>query len=241
MTDIFIYGSYTTRDSVDFWPDDMSLTGYVARQSLVSAVSGGDIRGFNLRGIKSTFQKRMIKQDLNGDAIEKVTSALDSGSYVIWDLTDERMGFVELEDERVCTAVAITHNELTRSVDVVSRTNFTDPEFLQKWMNSAKTFGDVLGEKKRRVIVNHTPWARRFNDGQVVKDSDVPTSIYNRILERMTNYLSELGFSVVKLSPEEVKASPNHKWGSAPFHYDDQTYVKMVNRLESCIYSLDYK
>lgn len=261
MTNIFIYGSCTTRDSVEFWPEDLELQGYVARQSLVSAVAGGNTSGFNLQGIKSTFQKRMIKHDLNGAAIEQIKEAIESGAYVIWDLTDERNGFVRLEDGRICSSVAINHKELESSVTAMQHTKIADSDFLREWKKAADEFSEILGENKKYVRVNLVPWAEEFNSDDfglmtrilnsiltklprgwkknlnryTVPDSEVPTAVFNGRLREMTNYLEQLGFVVVRLRDDEVKAALNHKWGPAPFHYDPETYRTMISKLRTSI------
>lgn len=235
MTKIFIYGSCTTRDSVEFWPEDIELQGYVARQSLVSAVAGGSTAGFNLQKIRSTFQKRMIKHDLNGAAIEQIQEAIESGAYVVWDLTDERNGFVELVDGRICSVVAINHKELGRSVESRKITKMIDPEFSQVWKKAADYLSTVLGENRKQVLVNQTPWAEKFENGEQVPYSEVPTPVFNELLKEMTGFLEHLGFTLVELKSNEVKSSPDHKWGPAPFHYHDETYRTMISRIETAI------
>lgn len=235
MTKIFIYGSCTTRDSVEFWPENLELQGYVARQSLVSTAAGGSTAGFNLQRIKSTFQKRMIKHDLNGAATEQIQEAIESGAYVVWDLTDERNGFVELVDGRICSVVAINHKELRCSVESRKITKMVDPDFLQEWKKAADYLSEVLGEKKKKVLVNHTPWAENFENGDPVPHSEVPTPIFNELLKEMTGYLEGLGFSLVELKSDEVKSSLDHKWGPAPFHYHDETYRIMISRIKAVI------
>ena len=235
MMKIFIYGSCTTRDSVEFWPENIELQGYVARQSLVSAVAGGSTSGFNLQKIKSTFQKRMIKHDLNGAAIEQMQEAIESDAWVVWDLTDERNGFVELVDGRICSVVAINHKELGRSIESRKITKVVDPDFLREWKKAADRLSTILGENKKRVLVNHTPWAEYFENGEHVKYSEVPTPVFNELLRKMTSYLKQLGFDLVELENDEVKSSPDHKWGPAPFHYHDETYRTMISRIEAAI------
>lgn len=239
MTKIFIYGSCTTRDSVEFWPENVELQGYVARQSLVSAVAGGNTSGFNLQKIKSTFQKRMIKHDLNGAAIGQIQEAIESGAFVVWDLTDERNGFVQLTDGRICSAVAINHKELRRSVETQKVTKMVDPEFMSEWKKSADKLSAILGENTKRVLVNHTPWAEEFENGEAVPYSEVPTHTFNLLLREMTTYLEQLGFAVVELGSNEVRATPDHKWGPAPFHYHDETYRTMITRIQSAIEQIE--
>ena len=55
---VFIYGSCVTRDAVEHWKDDeRRVVGYVARQSLISALSPpGDAEQFRLSAIESPFQ-----------------------------------------------------------------------------------------------------------------------------------------------------------------------------------------
>lgn len=100
---------------------------------------------------------------------------------------------------------------------------------------AADYLSTVLGENRKQVLVNHTPWAEKFENGEQVPYSEVPTPVFNELLKEMTGYLEHLGFTLVELKSNEVKSSPDHKWGPAPFHYHDETYRTMISRIETAI------
>lgn len=233
MRKVFIYGSCVTRDSVDFWDEhNLEFHGYVARQSLISASSSvNSTAGFNLNGVSSSFQRRMIKNDLLGNAIKQVKEAIDDGAVVVWDLTDERNGILALEDGRVVSAVAEKTSGLVRTAEVQEIIRFGDDRFLPLWTEALSHFKNSLGNRIEKVVINATPWASSFPDGQPIRESFPTTSQFNSTLKIMTNYARELGFQSFEVPEEIVFGSENHKWGPAPFHYSDDTYVVMAEKI----------
>lgn len=236
MADVFIYGSCTTRDSVEYWDSSkMELSGYVARQSLISALSPGNEEGFDLSRIASSFQRRMVQKDLAGTAVTEVRAHLNTGGVAVWDLTDERNGVLELANGRQISGTANSTAGLVQQVEVVRRLFFVEDAFLEKWCAAADEFARLAGVNTPRTVVNYTPWAKTFRDGSPVPYSYPGAGAFNERLEHMVNYLEGLGFTISRLGEDEVFGEENHKWGPAPFHYNADTYRLMVNRLEQAI------
>ena len=44
-----------------------------------------------------------------------------------------------------------------------------------------------------------------------------------------------LGFRIVSLSPEEVHADPEHGWGPAPYHYTQDVYDLIIERVRKAL------
>ncbi|OFT77186.1 hypothetical protein HMPREF3104_02775 [Corynebacterium sp. HMSC30G07] len=233
MRKVFIYGSCVTRDSVDFWDEhNLELHGYVARQSLISATSSvNSTVGFNLNGVTSSFQRRMIKNDLLGTAIKQVKEAIDDGAVVVWDLTDERNGVLALEDGRIVSAVAERTSGLVRTAQIQETIRFTDDKFLPLWRQALGHFKRSLGTRIEKITINATPWATSFPDGQPIRESFPTSNQFNSALNIMTNYAKELGFQTFEVPKEIVFGSTDHKWGPAPFHYSDNAYVAMAEKI----------
>lgn len=229
MNSVLIYGSCTTRDSVDFWdPNYLQLTDYIARQSLISASSPGSVDGFDLEGIKSSFQRRMVKFDLLGNAITRILEHVGNGGICIWDLTDERNGAIELSTNRWVSGTAISTQGLRHNYSPVGRLFFEQPEFQDRWSKCAEMFAQLAGDRRERIFVNLTPWASKFEDGTSVPESFPTTEKFNRGLDMMGSVLENLGFPVSRIAEEEVSAAKVHQWGPAPFHYSVATYHKMI-------------
>lgn len=239
MNKVFIYGSCTTRDSVHLWEEySLQLSGYTARQSLISAMAGGSTNGFDLSGIASSFQKRMVLNDLRGSALQETLLATKSGDFVFWDLTDERNGTYELSDGRIITAVAFSTNGLRHSVSTHKKVRFATPEFRTSWLAAAHRFSDILGEHRTRVIVNATPWAVANEDGTKTPQSYPPAEEFNTELAWMARSLSALGFSVISPADDQVFGDPLHQWGPAPFHFAERTYRSMCEQFRTTIDNL---
>src|SRR5690625_1135237 len=65
MTRVFIYGGCASRDAVRYYsPYGMHLVGYIARQSLPSALAPAKLKDFAIPTHLPKFQQRMIKGDI---------------------------------------------------------------------------------------------------------------------------------------------------------------------------------
>ncbi len=97
---VLIYGSCVTRDAVEFWDaEQLEMAGYVARQSLISAAAPpSDAEQFRLSQISSSFQRRMLRGDVESSLLPTLEECRDDYDVILWDLTDERNGVQQLPD-----------------------------------------------------------------------------------------------------------------------------------------------
>lgn len=233
MRYVYIYGSCTTRDSVEYWDQfGFELEGYVARQSLISASVPVSTEGVDLTGIPSSFQRRMVKHDYLGTAVRESILQARKGNLVFWDLTDERNGVVDTGHGQIISGVAANTKGLIRPTTQDVKIEFGTQKFRSMWQRAAEQFAENAGEARSRIIVNAVPWAAKFSDGKPVGDSFPGRAIFNEELEWMCDTLDSLGFPISALLENEVHADPEHVWGPAPFHYDEMTYLTMCRTLE---------
>ena len=71
MNKVFVYGGCVTRDVFELLKHDHELSGYVARQSLISASSPPSNLGDDLP--ETNFEMRAVKGDLNSSLFTALT------------------------------------------------------------------------------------------------------------------------------------------------------------------------
>lgn len=58
---------------------------------------------------------------------------------------------------------------------------------------------------------------------------------WNEKFRRYVQYATQFVDHVVHRADYEVRSARDHKWGAAPFHYDDDTYISVIRQVESYI------
>lgn len=99
-TRVFVFGSCVGRDSVALGSEvESTLVGYVARQSLISAM-GGMVKGVPslAETLPSKFQRTMVEGDLAGNLTDELLRRRSEIDVLLWDLTDERFGVRSFRD-----------------------------------------------------------------------------------------------------------------------------------------------
>lgn len=99
-----------------------------------------------------------------------------------------------------------------------------------KIARTAKSEGSSVFESLRRVKYMQPTEAERFSDrARVANALYSPYHQYAR---------SRVAMSVRK-SSDDLRISPNHKWGPQPFHYRDDDYVALVSGIKKQIAVFD--
>lgn len=236
---VFIYGSCVTRDAVEFWdPAQLEMVGYIARQSLISAMSpASDVEGFRLSQIDSSFQRRMMRGDIESSLLPTLESAKDDYDILLWDLTDERNGVQQLPDGGWITRLRNFQKEQLAREKLGQILTPMEDEHSKIWNGALDSFLSQLDSigVLDRLVLNDTRWA--IEDDAGVPFSDQETFL-NPLLARMSRSIQAAGVPAVSPAPATVVASTNHKWDRAPFHYVEATYHSMTSSLRALAPSL---
>ena len=94
---LMIYGSCVSRDAFPLLGSDFKLLSYVARQSMISAISKPTtlLEGSDLA---SAFQNRSLAGDIRSNLLQMVRRHAADIDVLVIDLTDERLGVIQLPD-----------------------------------------------------------------------------------------------------------------------------------------------
>ncbi|MGI5190024.1 DUF6270 domain-containing protein [Promicromonospora sp. CA-289599] len=236
-TRVFIYGSCVSRDTFEHLdPEQFELVAYVARQSALSAYT----RPVELMApptLESQFQQRMISGDFASSLRPQIASAAAGTDLVLVDLVDERLGAYLLPDGSV----------ITRSLELIQSgaeqylpqgaqyLAFGTQQHFEYWQTAISYIGERLRHymPQADVVLLDIPWAEWSETGEKPPDSfGVSAQDANPVFQSYAQFAAQsLARQVISLDPSEVVSSPTHPWGDAPFHYAENVYLNIVQRL----------
>jgi hypothetical protein len=250
MKKISIIGSCVTRDSIEVIKNKIDLKSYISRSSIISLVSKppkfkiseNDISDINV----SKFEKRMIINDINKTSLEEV---LEVGcEYLIFDFIDERFDLYNHKDIFITKNAYLADSdfELKYLADykVISRrleaTNLLFEKSLLKL--KSKLFKKSFFTKKTnnfKIILNKCYWADKILDENTKKLNAYEISVlkninnYNRILEIYYSKFLKIfeGCFVINPNHSLIYSSPNNKWGVDYFHFSEDYYQDIGNKI----------
>ncbi|MBB5830268.1 DUF6270 domain-containing protein [Brachybacterium aquaticum] len=232
-----VYGSCVARDTIDLAGSGrFDVVAYIARQSLISAEVDASSHFPADPGVDSDFQLRMMTGDFAGDLEKRLAEAAPDTDVLLWDLADERHGVHVFEDGSIVTRSIdmVRAPEVVGAVEGARHIPFGTDEHYELWAPRAEQLREELQRLGLfdRTIVLQVPWALVTSDGQTT-----PWSMGKSAREANVEYLRyyqrlrELGFTIIELQPLGVLADPEHRWGLAPFHYTQEVYEEVAQRV----------
>lgn len=233
---VFIYGSCVSRDTVALMDDaDIDVLAYVARQSLVSAFAPADAP-LAWPADLSRFQRRMINGDIEGNLPRRLREAAPAIDLLLWDLTDERLGFYRMHNGGCVTrSLEMVGTELERTLASTSEfVPFGTDEHFAYWTQALSEMLALLKTTRLMdlTVVLAVPWASTSRDGTHVPPSfGTAPEDANALFTRYYSALETHGVHVERIT--DVAADAAHRWGIAPFHYADDTYRRIITAVEA--------
>jgi hypothetical protein len=236
MAEIIIYGSCVSRDTFSIMEQEHRLLAYVARQSLISAMTQPTTL-LEPAKLDSKFQSRMLNGDLKSDLLGTLRKHSMQADLLLIDLTDERLGVHKLPDNSFVTRSSelIQSGLLNKLNPIPGVIQIGTERHWIFWERAASRFVDHLssiGLFDKTIIVN-TPWAAESIEGAPVPGyRNFTVNEMNGHLRRYGEHLKRLGLRVLEMPEELAKSTKNHKWGIAPFHYQDSAYEWISKEIE---------
>ncbi|APX33073.1 hypothetical protein BH708_10520 [Brachybacterium sp. P6-10-X1] len=234
---VVIYGSCVARDTVDLAGGArLDVVAYIARQSLLSEDHDASAWFPTETSIDSDFQRRMMTGDFAGNLTERLTEVADRTDVLLWDLVDERHGVHEFADGGVVTRSIdlVRVPEVLSVVEGARHIEFGTDEHFALWSPRAERLRGTLEGLGlfEKTVVLQVPWALVTVDGRHTPRSMGTSAVEaNEAYLRYYERLRELGFTLLELQPLGVLADPEHRWGLAPFHYTQDVYEEIVQRV----------
>lgn len=232
MVDVVVYGSCTTRDTLEFYPPKgMNLRGYIARQSWASVENVCDLPLLTNARFQSAFVDRNFQGDLQGDALRRIRQQVKRHphSHLLIDLTDERGGFWSGPDGQIAT---YNYNALQDGLYKRMPTDWRHIPF------GSLGYGMALLEASQRMRVSlekmgvwdrtyvlASRWAENTEDGtQTGISMGHSAKEANTLYDDYYQLLAAEGWNLLEPDIADPIAAQSHKWGQAPFHYEDSYY-----------------
>lgn len=229
MANIFIYGGCVSRDTFEYLKDDHTLVHYVARQSLVSSNSRPS-RLMKTSHLSDGFQHRSVKGDINSSLFPLIKEKGPKVNLFLFDILSERLGVYRLPGGAFVTKS--TELAKTKLIDRLEKpaasVMFGTERHFQLWKASVDNFALVLRAANlfERALFIETPWANTTAQGNNVPKFRGWTAEHaNEMYQPYYSYLREVGFNSITIPKELVLSTEDHRWGAAPYHYCQETYL----------------
>jgi hypothetical protein len=241
---VFIHGSCVSRDLLPLLsPHEFQLNFYSPRQSLIPLLGhiGGLEEHLNATNLTSRFQRRAIEGTLRADVLDRLKHHHGETDLVLWDLTDERLGVYEFDGRYMTRSLELISSGLDVTLASMARhIAFGTDEHFDLWASALDLWKRSLTRLRLvdRLVLLAPPWATHLNDG-----SPTPPSFGTHAIEHA--FLAERYYALARSTfpklhflghGSETRASQNHQWGPAPFHYDEGTSARLAHALRGLVY-----
>jgi hypothetical protein len=234
----FLYGGCVSRDAFSYLNSESRLSGYVARQSLISAMNA-PAKFVKPQPLASSFQMRNLTGDIKSNLVPLLETAVPSPDAVVMDLLVERLGVARIRGGSYVTM----SSELKRSKGLEAAKGLTrfirfgTDEHFQLWCQAAQKFVSHLDrlKLKDKTIVIETPWATHTIDGEEIPPSfGLAPDEANRMYRRYFDFCEHtLKLRKHVIDPADTYSTHGHKWGVAPYHYVDSAYEGLSKVMKS--------
>ncbi|WP_418606724.1 DUF6270 domain-containing protein [Georgenia sp. SUBG003] len=232
-----LYGSCVSRDAFQHLGGGYELLQYVARQSLISAMSPAAVLPAQ-PSLVSPFQERMVRDDVASTAPSVLLDRADDIDLLVLDLVDERLGVVVLPEGGYATR----SQELLDSgvLEALSapprRIDFGEAQHLALFTEAASRFVDLLrdtGLLARTLLVDATFAAVTESGVRAPLWRGQPAEAWNRRYRAYVEVLRDAGIRTHTV--EHAVAGDAHRWGPAAFHYAPTVYTEIVRAIGTVI------
>ncbi|MHC8946879.1 DUF6270 domain-containing protein [Advenella incenata] len=233
-----IFGSCVSRDLFSFpGAESIELVDFYSRSSFASLASAPAAVGVNFNNLTSAFQRRMVARDINKDFLSYISKA--NFDVLLIDLIDERYNVYQYIDQSVCTISKEFKETKYKFAPGSGRNIYTgSPQHLRLWQIGWMKFMKAIHaiDAAHRIRISKVYWANETDTGTAVtafsKDVIDSNNAYLQILyENIEQDLGKEAF--FEFDPELLKAASKHKWGPAPFHYSDEFYLDLIQKVKS--------
>jgi len=233
MKNIGILGSCVSRDIFEIGHNhDCKIVHYTARTSLGTIFSEPQVDTFFVNEMKSDFQRRMVLSDIE----KKFPLGIKESTvdFFLIDLIDERFSILETAPGKTITLSAELSSILSKKKNKYKLIRSGSKEFREEWLSGWHQMIDLLDSINllQKTVVNRvylqsqTNAGVKFNKGLVDKMNDFLFWAYS-IQERSLQNFQFIDYG------NKLKCPDEHKWGIAPFHYDDSSKTHALDQLKS--------
>ena len=250
MTNISIFGSCVSRDAMEIClknHPDVCLKTYIARQSIISAVSPPIAFDESEIHLASAFQKRMVACDLSKKTFDLLAG--DGSEYLLVDLIDERFHLVQLQNSYVTLSSELInasflpegYRQIRRQKDTGGGYSFQGISMVQY----AERFIDRLLQiyPPNHIILHSSRMCNEYIDLDGSRKEFTASvignnAVYNSLYDALYGIFAELlPSSPVITCGGRYLADASHKWGLSSIHFQPAYYQEITDQLLAVISS----
>lgn len=234
MPNVFLYGGCVIRDAFRNLSDEHELVGYVARQSLISAINPA--AKLPEAHLDSSFQSRMVNGDVQSNLLHIIRRSAKKIDLLVMDCHIERFGVYRLPD-----ATFVTPSPELRASGIMRDTNAKLVELGSDrhtgfWEVAARRFAsrlESLGLKGKTLVID-APWVSHDTDGAPFSGYlGKSVSEVSDLIGVFPRMLGEHGLQVERMPTEFASAPVDHQWGRAPFHFGNEAMAWVADQMRS--------
>ena len=219
-----IHGSCVSNDVFRYLLNDsIKVNKYLARSSLISAIS--EPRNISMDDIKlsSSFQKSMVYSDINKTLFKEIKE--NKSDYLIIDLMDERLNLIKIDNTYITHSNEFENSKLNEIVRGENINRFgVSNEFIKKCIDEyVNRILEIY--KENQIIIHEIYSSKKYIDksGSIVDfNENILKKIEksNRLLNFYYKYLKEKlpNAYVIDISRNYL-ANESHRWSLAPYFF----------------------
>lgn len=242
---VSIFGSCTTRDLFRLYPSEkLELKTYIARQSVVSAVSKPVPLEKEQIKLDSAFQKTVVWYDFN-----KTTFPLfkeDGSDWLLIDLIDEHYAPVRIGDSYVTKSTLAVNGGVIPDTVKGSGRIWNGEDYLIDGVplrNYIKQFAEKQLKIYRpdHIIIHRAMNVEQYRNaaGELCNFTDREITMgrtVNKILTYMYDYLKSCIPEAREIDIiSGYYGKEQHQWGKATVHYEDEYYAAVMEQVKAYI------
>lgn len=243
---IDIFGSCVTRDIFAYGMNTSVKVGeYIARQSVTTIfASPVTYQEREIERLNSSFQKRMLKNDLEKTTFEKLKTS--KGDFIIIDFIDERFHTVKLGNTYLTYSAELMMSEyLTeKKYRVLDKRKWFNKNVVFKLRDKIAMFAEELEKIYgadniiiHRAMIKDEYWD---NQGILQKFSKPYLEDNKKTNELLNDMYDELEKKLINPHVINVAslyyADEKNKWGLATMHYQEEYYLAVARRVEEIVH-----
>ncbi|MCI8341772.1 MAG: hypothetical protein HFE62_00945 [Firmicutes bacterium] len=244
---VSIFGSCVSRDIFNFdMRNKFRIKTYVARQSVVSALSEPVPCNANDINLSSKFQKKAVYEDFAKETFEKFKQ--DNSDYLVIDFIDERFKLIKYDNNGIDSF--LTYSASLDESGYIKKPNFVSRKRkLMPWRDyyiddkKLSSYMDLFCEKildifpSEKIIINRGKMLNFYKNksGNIVRFS-LPYLKNNRDVNNLLDYMYDYiegRFSKCYVLDfcDDYCADEEHIWGLAPMHYQKEYYERALSEI----------
>ncbi|MBE0444162.1 DUF6270 domain-containing protein [Psychrobacter sp. FME5] len=235
-----VYGGCVSRDILNFdEAETMQLVSYNARSSLATLGSNNVAKTIpnkyyeSLSNISSKFQRRMVESDFNNEIIE--SAAAEDYDVLLIDFLVDRFHLAEINGKLVTRSVEFVRSGI--KPDKLINT-FSD-QYMKLWREGIDNLFSVVDHKigLDAIKINKVYWSNQANtpEDTILLNDKWEIEKNNEKLKAMYDYVEQIlpSSSIIEVDKDLLVADSNHKWGLSPFHFTDDYYKRMLEKMRT--------